>query len=119
MVETINYYKTQGKWKIQLTIAINFFLFFFKIQKKRVLCILKVINREIVIGIERNEIIEELFDSLLQKYQKGVENKKATINPKNYGGKCFQYAITVALNHKDIKDLQRISKIKPFVNKYD
>ena len=73
-----------------------------------------------MIGIERNEIIEELFDSLLQKYQKGVENKKATINPKNYGGKCFQYAITVALNHKNIiKDLQRISKIKPFINKSD
>ena len=34
--------------------------------------------------------------------------------------KCFQYAITVALNHKNIvKILQRISKIKPFIKKYN
>ena len=26
--------------------------------------------------------------------------KKATINPKNNDDKCFQYEITVALNHK-------------------
>ena len=35
--------------------------------------------------------------------------KKATINPKNEGDKCFEYAATVALNHEEIKrDLQRI-----------
>ena len=34
--------------------------------------------------------------------------------------KCFQYAITVALNYKAIKkDPKRISKIKPFINKYN
>ena len=34
--------------------------------------------------------------------------------------KCFQYAITVALNHKNIvKILQRILKIKPFIKKYN
>ena len=27
-----------------------------------------------------------------------LKNKKATINPKNNDGKCFQYALTVALN---------------------
>ena len=31
--------------------------------------------------------------------------------------KCFQYAVTVALNHEEIKkDPQRITKIKPFIN---
>ena len=31
----------------------------------------------------------------------------------------FQYTITVPLNHKNIvKDPQRISKIKPFINQY-
>ena len=31
--------------------------------------------------------------------------------------KCFQYAVTVALNHKEIKqDLQRITKTKPFID---
>ena len=32
-----------------------------------------------------------------------VKNKKATINPKNNDDKCFRYALTVALNHKQIK----------------
>ena len=105
-------------------------------------------NIEIMMRSETNEIIEELFKSLLQRYQEGLEesmrgsefifdsvdalyynlnkvslsrggsyidspkwlkNKKATINPKNNDNKCFQYAITVALNHEQIKtDLQRI-----------
>ena len=34
--------------------------------------------------------------------------------------KCFQYPVTVVLNHEEIKKgLQRITKIKPFINKYD
>ena len=46
---------------------------------------------------------------------KWLKNKKLTINPKNNDDKCFQYAITVALNYEEIKkDPQRISKIKPF-----
>ena len=50
-----------------------------------------------------------------------VKNKKATknlINKKD--NECFQYAITVTLNHKEIKkDSERIAKIKPFINKYN
>ena len=30
---------------------------------------------------------------------KWLKNKKATKNPKNNDGKCFQYALTVALNY--------------------
>ena len=47
--------------------------------------------------------------------------KKATINPKNTeDNKCFQYALTVTLNHREIgKDPQRISKIKPYIDKYN
>ena len=50
-----------------------------------------------------------------------IKNKKATINSINKeDNKCFQYAATVALNHEEIKkDLQRISKSKPFINKYN
>ena len=34
--------------------------------------------------------------------------------------RCFQYAVTVALNYEQIKDhSERISKIKPFIDKYD
>lgn len=31
---------------------------------------------------------------------KWLKNKKTTANPKNGGNKCFQYAVTVRLNHK-------------------
>ena len=48
------------------------------------------------------------------------KNKKATINSKNKDDKCFQYALTFALNHQSIKkDPQRISKIKPFIDQYN
>ena len=48
------------------------------------------------------------------------KNKKATINLKNNDNRCFQYALTVALNYKQIKkDPQRISKIRPFIAQYN
>ena len=48
-----------------------------------------------------------------------IKNKKATINPINIKDKkLFQFALTVSLNHEEIKkDPQRITKIKPFINK--
>ena len=48
------------------------------------------------------------------------KNKKATINPTNKkDNKCFQYAIIVTLNHEEIgNNDERITKIKPFINKY-
>ena len=50
-----------------------------------------------------------------------LKNKKTTINTQNEkDGKCFQYALTVALNYKQIKkDPQRVSKIKPVINQYN
>ena len=49
-----------------------------------------------------------------------ILNKRATINPKNKDNKCFQYSITVALNHQNIENHpERISNIKPFINKYN
>ena len=117
-------------------------------------------NIEIMIGSETNEIIEDLFESFLLKYQEGLEesmrgsefvynsvdvlyynlnkvslssggsyidsskwmkNKKTTINPQNKkDDRCFQYAVTVALNYEQIKDHpERMSKIKPFVDQYN
>ena len=50
---------------------------------------------------------------------KWLKNNKAIINPKNNDDKCFQYALTVVLNHEQIKkDPQKITKIKPFINQY-
>ena len=52
---------------------------------------------------------------------KWLKNKKATINPQNKkDNRCFQYAVTVALNYEQIGDhSERISKIKSFIGKYD
>ena len=51
---------------------------------------------------------------------KWIKNKKSTINLKNNDNKCFQYALTLALNLKKInKNPQRVSKIKPFIDQYN
>ena len=48
-------------------------------------------------------------------------SKRATINSQNYDdNNCFQYAITVALNHQSTENHpEKISNIKPFINKYN
>ena len=44
---------------------------------------------------------------------KWLNNKKATVNPKNNDDNCFQYATIVALNQKQIKNHpERISNLK-------
>ena len=50
-----------------------------------------------------------------------IKNKKATINLINKkDNKYFQYAVTITLNYEEInKDLQRITKSKPFINRYN
>ena len=51
---------------------------------------------------------------------KWLRDKKSTINPKNKDNKCFQYAATLALNFDNIDNhLERISKIKPFIDQYN
>ena len=49
-----------------------------------------------------------------------LKDKKSTVNKKNNDNKCFQYAITLALNIDKINGHpERISKIKPFIEKYN
>ena len=49
-----------------------------------------------------------------------VINKRTTINPKNIENKCFQYSITIALNHQNIENHpERASNIEPFINQYN
>ena len=51
---------------------------------------------------------------------KKLKNKKSTINPNNNDYKCFQYAVTLALNLDKINNHpERISKIKPFIEPYN
>ena len=58
-----------------------------------------------------------------KSYAKSPEwiiNKRATINPKDKDNKCFQYSVTVALNHQNIEnDPERISNIIPFISQYN
>ena len=116
-------------------------------------------NVEIMFGDDNDDIIQELFESLLQNYEENLQNKmkgsdfefdgvnflcydfnktsinrggsyidspkwlkdkKSIINPKNNDNKCFQYAVTLALNLDKIKKkTQRVSKIKPFIEKHN
>ena len=54
------------------------------------------------------------------EFAKWIKNKKSTINLKNDDYKCFQYAVTVALNYDKINNNpQRVSKIKPFIDQFN
>ena len=67
---TITEHKTQGEWKIHLTMAINFISYRdSKDFDKTQIIHLKSDNTEIMMGSETGEIIEELFESLLERYQ--------------------------------------------------
>ena len=159
LVDMINYHKNKGEWKIQLTAEINFISSIPDFDETRIMHT-KSENLEIMIGSDKDEVIEDLFKSLLQRYQEGLEEKmkgsefvfdgvnllhcdlnkisldrrgshikspewlsakKATINLQNKKhDKCFQYALTVALNYEKINNNhQRISKTEPFVHQYN
>ena len=65
-------YKTQfGEWKIQLTMSINFISSKDSDETRNMHT--KSNNIEIMVGSETDEIIKELFKSLLQRYQEGLE----------------------------------------------
>ena len=101
-------------------------------------------NIEIIINDKIDEVIEERFQSLLFRYQIGLETtmkrccfilynrgesyidspdwiKETTINHINKSdNKCFQYTATLALNHGKIgKYSERIAKIKSLIGKYN
>ena len=60
----INYYKTQGEWKIHLKMAINFISSNHS-DETRIMCS-KSDNVEIMMGSETDEVIAELCESLFQ-----------------------------------------------------
>ena len=69
--EVIDYETQFGEWKIQLTMSISFISF--KDSDETCNMHTKSNNIEIMVGSETDEISEELFKSLLQKYQEGLE----------------------------------------------
>ena len=131
-------------WKIQLTIANNFISSIDNDEEHGMHS--ESDNIEFMMNDKADEIIE-LINSLKIRYQnnlklvKGCEfffdyvhllyynsckinanrKKTATINPINKkDNKCFQYAVTAMLNCEEIKkDLQIITKIKPYINEYN
>ena len=67
--EVINYETQFREWKIQVTMAINFISS--KDSKETRTMHTKSDNIEIMMVSKTDEIINECFDSLLQKYQDG------------------------------------------------
>ena len=78
--------------------------------------------------IKESEFISDNVDLLYYKFHKIIlnrdrsyidspkwlKNKISTINPKNNDDKCFQYALTVALNYQNNGNKpERISKFNP------
>ena len=156
--ELINDHKNKGEWKIQLTAQINFISLRPGSDETRVMHT-RSANEEFMNGSNTDEIIKELFKSLLQRYQenlqekmkgsdfafdgvnylyydlnrisiskggsyidsrKWLKDKKSTINPKNNDYKCFQYAVTLALNLDKINNHpEKISTIKPFIGEHN
>ena len=67
----INYHKTRRECKIQLTMQINFISH--KDSEGTHTMYLKSRNIEIMMGNKTDEIIKKLFESVLQNYQKNLE----------------------------------------------
>ena len=72
--DMINNHKTHGEWKIQLIMQINFISSLdtkeFRIMHS------KSDNVKIMTGIETDDIINELFESFLKRYQDGLEKNE-------------------------------------------
>ena len=66
--DILNDYKTQEEWKIHLAMTMNFF----SSKDSEEICTMysKSDNIEVILGSETDEIIENLFDFFLQRYQK-------------------------------------------------
>ena len=70
---TIIKHKTQTEWKIQLTMTINFIPSKPDSDEAPRTMRTKSDNIEIMMGSETDEIIDGLFESLLERYQEGLE----------------------------------------------
>ena len=69
----IDDHNARGKWKIQLTMKINFVSVLDRTQFQAMH--INSNNIEIMISNETNNIITELFNSIFKKYQEGLETK--------------------------------------------
>ena len=114
--------KKLGRVMKQMTLSKNFFKSFLNNYQKEEIILRK--GSDFI--FESVDLLSYSFHKISLKRGKSyikspewVINKRATINPKNKD-KCFQYSITVALNHQNIENHpERISNIKPFINQYN
>ena len=74
LVDMINDHKNQSEWKIQLSAEIIFISSKPDSDETRIMYT-KSNNIEIMISSDTDEVIEELFKSLLQRYQENLEEK--------------------------------------------
>ena len=72
--ELINDHKNKGEWKIQLTAQINFISLRPGSDETRVMHS-RSVNEEFMNGSDTDEIIKEIFKSLLQRYQENLQEK--------------------------------------------
>ena len=72
--ELINYYKNKGEWKAQLIANINFISLKPGSDETRVMHT-RSDNKEIMNGSDTDEVIEELSESFLQRYEENLEEK--------------------------------------------
>ena len=71
MRKLINDKRKKGEWKIQLIMKINFISSKnFNVTRDMYS---KSDNFEIMMGVDTNEIIKNLFNSVIQRYQKGLQ----------------------------------------------
>ena len=88
-------YKTQGEWTIHLTIAINFISS--KDSDETCTTHTKSANIEIMMGGETDEIIEELFESLLQeRLEESMKGSKFIFDSADV---LFHNLNKISLNH--------------------
>ena len=71
MIKITNDHKTGCKWKIHLTVAINFFSL--KDSEETRTMYSKSGNTKVVMSNETDKTIEDIFYSFLQRYRKKIE----------------------------------------------
>ena len=72
--ELLEEYKQKGEWKVQLTIEVNFISLKPGSDETRIMYT-RSDNIEIMFGDNNDDIIEQLFESLLKKYEENLQNK--------------------------------------------
>ena len=70
--ELINDYKNKREWKVQLIANINFIYLKTCSDETRIMHT-RSDNKEIMNGSDTDEVIEELFESFLQKYEQNLK----------------------------------------------